>query len=307
MKTQGSAMPRKIPGWRPDRRTDAPGERTRTVLLALLAIATLVALAPGARAQTPSPLAEWQYSAGIPLEKMFQEQAPAWRIDLGVASALEPLYDGAQRYWVVGGPTVDIRYHDLFFASTGEGIGVNVLRGRTWRAGVALTYDLGRRAASYDSHLHGLGNISPSPDVKLFADYAVSKRFPLVLRADVRRNLGGSDGWIGDLGAYMPMPGSSERFYWFAGPSVTFADANYMNRWFGISQSQSVLSGYSRYKAHAGMKSFGFGVTAVWFFRKYWFLNVDVAVEQLVGSAAHSPITESETNGTFDVSVAYQF
>ncbi|MGH7042851.1 MAG: MipA/OmpV family protein [Acetobacteraceae bacterium] len=241
------------------------------------------------------------------MEKLFAPKMPKWQFELGIATSFQPLYDGAQRYRVMGGPVIDIRYRDLLFASTGEGIGVNILLGRNWRVGVALTYDLGRRAADYASHLHGLGNISPAPEAKLFGEYVISQQFPLVLRADIRRNLGGSDGWIGDLGAYLPLPGSSKEFFWFAGPTMTFADATYMNRWFAINRAQAVLSGYPTYKADAGLKSFGFGITGVWFFRKHWFVNADVAIEQLVGSAARSPITESATNGVIDLSVNYQF
>jgi len=32
------------------------------------------------------------------------------------------------------GPVIDVRYQDLAFASVGEGIGVNVIRGDNYRA-----------------------------------------------------------------------------------------------------------------------------------------------------------------------------
>jgi outer membrane scaffolding protein for murein synthesis (MipA/OmpV family) len=277
---------------------------------ALLAVALTVgsaAMTTRAGAQTPAPLSEWQYSAGVPLERLFEPQVPDWRIRTGAAFSLRPRYDGADRYQLVGGPSIDIRYRDLFFVSTGEGVGVNVLRGPNWRAGLAISYDLGRRAADDPGHLSGLGNINPAPEAKLFADYVVSKEFPLVLRADIRRTLGGSDGWIADLGAYMPLPGSSEKFFWFAGPNLTFADSRYMNRWFGVSPTQAAASGYPVYRANAGLKSAGAGVSAVWFFRKHWFMTADVAFEQLVDSAARSPISQVSTNGVFDFSLNYQF
>lgn len=119
-----------------------------------------------------------------------------------------------------------------------------------WRAGVALTYNLGRREADDRSHLTGLGNINPAPEAKLFGEYVISKELPLVLRLDVRRSLGGSDGWIGDLDAYLSLPGSSEKFFWFAGPTVSFADSRYMNAWFGINQAQSAQAGRPPYSAH---------------------------------------------------------
>jgi outer membrane scaffolding protein for murein synthesis (MipA/OmpV family) len=140
-------------------------------------LATILSLVgtPAAWAQTPSPLQEWQYPGGIVLEKMFQPNVPTWRFILGAGTAVKPIYDGAQTYRVQAGPVINIRYKDVAFASVGEGLGVDLLRGENSRAGIALAYDLGRRVAQYPSHLQGLGNIEPAPVAKMFASYAVSK------------------------------------------------------------------------------------------------------------------------------------
>ena len=119
--------------------------------------------------------------------------------------------------------------------------------------------------------------------------------------------MGGADGWIGDAGAYMPLPGSSETFQWFAGPTMTVADASYMQRYFGVGVAQAFHTHYPRYKASAGVKSYGFGVSVVYFLTKHWFATADGALSQLVGSAAHSPITQASTQGTVDISFNYQF
>jgi outer membrane scaffolding protein for murein synthesis (MipA/OmpV family) len=275
--------------------------------LAAATVAGMAVMPAPARAQTPAPLQEWQYSAGVPLEKMMAPQIPTWQVAVGAAAAFQPRYDGADRYHFEGGPSVDIRYSDLYFASTGEGFGANVAQGENWRISLAAAYDLGRRGQDDDEHLHGLGNINPAPELKLAADYVVSKSFPLVLRADIRRSFGGSNGWIGDLGAYMPLPGSSKTFFWFAGPSVTFADSKYMNTWFGVNDMQAADSQYPAYHASAGLKSAGFGVSAIWFFQKHWFAACDFALEQLVGSAARSPVTQRSSNGVLDLSVNYEF
>jgi outer membrane scaffolding protein for murein synthesis (MipA/OmpV family) len=291
-------------------RTDSTERIARHNHAPRLAAATaigLIATAGTANAQTPSPLAEWQYSAGVLLERLFEPQRPAWQIEVGPGATVQPLYDGARRYHVMPGPSIDIRYRDLFFASTGEGVGVNLLDGPNWRAGIAISYDLGRRAADDSAHLSGLGNIGIAPEVKLFGEYVVSKDLPIVMRADVRRSIGGSNGWIGDLGVYMLLPGSSETFFWFAGPSVTFADGRYMSSWFGVNPAQSAQSGYRTYGTHAGLKSVGFGLSAIWNFRQHWYLSADAAIEQLTGSAARSPITQHATNGVFNLSIDYEF
>ncbi|RKT22007.1 outer membrane scaffolding protein for murein synthesis (MipA/OmpV family) [Paraburkholderia sp. RAU2J] len=267
-----------------------------------------VAFLPGsASAQTPSPLGEWQYSAGIPLQKMYQPNIPDWQVRVGLATSFQPRFEGSARYHVVAGPSIDVRYKDLFFLSSGEGFGVNVAQGENWRVSLAAVYDLGRRERDDPQELNGLGNINFAPGLKLAGEYVVSKDFPLVLRADIRRYFGGSNGWIGDLGAYMPMPGSSKTFFWFAGPNVSFADSTYMNSWFGVNQQQAANSQFSQYHASAGVKSVGFGVSAVWLFNKHWFATADGAFQQLVGSAGNSPITRSRANGVADISINYRF
>ncbi|MCG1018362.1 MipA/OmpV family protein [Mycetohabitans sp. B4] len=280
--------------------------RRDAILFAAAAMALTIYTAP-TQAQTPSPLGEWQYSAGVPLQKLYMSSIPEWQARIGIGSTFAPRYEGENRYRPLVGPSVDVRYRDLAFLSTGEGIGVNVLHGPNWRVSVAAAYDLGRRAHDDPSRLAGLDNINPAPEMKIAAEYVVSKAFPLTLRGVATRSFGGSNGWTFDLGTYMPLPGSSEKFYWFAGPSATFADSKYMNSWFGVTADQAVRSGYRRYDASAGLKSAGFGITMVYFVNKHWFVSADGAFKRMLGSTVDSPLTRSRLNGVCDVSINYQF
>ena len=274
---------------------------------AVAVFAAILAGVPAARAQTPSPLQEWQYSSGEPLEKLFEPDAPDWRVVFGVSALNRPLYDGAELRRNQAGPLINVRYKDLWFASIGEGIGVNVLSGEHYRAGVAVTYDLGRYVHDDVTHLTGLGDLKMAPAAKAFASYVVSKSFPLVVRADVRQIIGGADGMVADFDAYMPLPGSSQRLIMFAGPSYTYADHRYMQREFGVTTTQSIASGYPVYDAHAGSDAAGFGLTATFFFTAHWLLNFDTAVNHLLGSASESPITQRRTQHVFVLSAAYNW
>ncbi|CAB3797813.1 MipA/OmpV family protein [Pararobbsia alpina] len=267
----------------------------------------MAAIAPAARGQTPSPLAEWQYSAGIPLERLYRGSESDWQVRVGAGATFQPRYTGSDRYHTLVGPSFDIRYKELAFLSTGEGLGVNVLQGSNWRVSISAVYDLGRRGKDDPSRLNGLGNINPAPEMKLAAEYVISKDYPIVFRVAAIRSFGGSNGWILDIGTYMPMPASSERFFWFAGPSVSFADSNYMNSWFGVNGQQAAASQYRPFDAHAGLASAGFGITMIWFINKHWFVTADGALKRLLGSGADSPIPGSKTNGVTDVSINYQF
>ncbi len=276
--------------------------------VASLALVVFCACAPRlALCQTPSPLQEWQYSGGEILASLFEPNLPEWRYVAGVSADVQPLYDGSKPYRVEGGPVIDIRYRDIAFLSVGEGLGVNFIHAKNYRIGVAVGYDLGREVSDYSSHLHGLGDISPAPVAKLFADWVISKKFPLVLRADARQFVGGADGAVGDLEAYMPLPGSSKRFVMFAGPSITFADHLYLQREFGVSRAQSLASGYPEFDAQPGTNAEGVGFSATGFVTKHWLINVDGAINRLRGSAAKSPITQETVQRTIDLTLAYSW
>jgi outer membrane scaffolding protein for murein synthesis (MipA/OmpV family) len=286
--------------------------RTKTLLPIVrrhrsAALALLLLVPVGARAQTPSPLQEWQYSGGVALEKLFEPNLPDWRVVLGAGVEQKPLYDGATLTRTSGGPVINIRYKDLWFASVGEGLGVNLLHGEHYRGGVAIAYDLGRLESNDVTHLYGLGNIYRAPAIKAFMSYAISKSFPMVLRADVRQMVGGADGMVADIDAFMPLPGSSQRLIMFAGPSYTYADHLYMHKVFGVTTAQSIASGYPVYDAHSGSDAMGFGFSATGFVTEHWFINLDTAVNHLLGSAANSPITQKTTQHVVALSVAYSW
>ena len=250
---------------------------------------------------------EWQYPGGISLYNLFEPTAPEWRVVLGVAGLSLPRYDGARLYRVEPGPVIDIRYRDLIFASVGEGLGVNILHGDHYRAGVAIGYDLGRPVSDDTGHLHGLGDIPAAPSIKLFGSYAISKGVPLVLRADIRQIVGGADGQLGDLEAFMPLPGSSNTLVMLGGPSVTFSSRSYLQKTFGVSTAQALASGYSAYNAHGGLSAVGLGFSATRFLTHGWLFTADGAVNRLLGSSSDSPITQSRVQGVVALAIAHRW
>jgi outer membrane scaffolding protein for murein synthesis (MipA/OmpV family) len=283
-----------------------------TVIVSRLPLYIAFTLCVGATrmawSQTPSPLQEWQYPGGTMLEKVFEPNIPEWRFVLGVAGVAMPLYEGSRPYRIEPAPVIDIRYRDIAFASVGEGLGVNLLRGPNYRAGIAIGYDLGRRVSDDSSRLHGLGDISAAPLIKLFGSYLISKGFPVVLRADVRQVIGraGANGLLGDLEAYMPLPGSSRTLAMIAGPSVTLANHSYTQRVFGVSDSQAAASAYPEYNAHGGLEAVGLGFSITRLITTSWLINTDVAIHRLIGSASESPVTRSSVQGVVEVAIAYR-
>lgn len=273
--------------------------------LALLALMSIVG-ARSAHSQTPSPLQEWQYSGGVILARLFEPNLPQWRTVLGVASEVQPAYDGARAYRVMGGPDLFIYYRDIAFISSGEGIGYNFLRGDHYQFGLGMTYDLGRKEKDDLTNLHGMGDISPAPVAKMYGSLVLSKKFPLILRVDARQFIGGAEGAVGDAAVYTPLPGSSKRFVMFAGPSITLADHHYLQSLYGVSEQQSLASGHREFLiTKDGTASAGVGFSATKFLGKHWLISLNAAISQLRGDPAYSPIVERRTQRAIALSFDY--
>ena len=264
--------------------------------LALLALTLLGCSAQLAWSQTPSPLQEWQYSGGIILARLFEPDLPRWRTILGVATELQPVYDGAHAYRLSGGPVINIHFRDIAFLSSGEGLGFNFLRGDHYQVGLGLTYDLGRKEKDDLTNLHGMGDIPAAPVAKLYASWVLSRKFPLILRVSARQFIGGAQGAVGDAGVYLPLPGSSKTFVMFAGPSITLGTHHYMQTLYGVTPQQSLASGHPIYEIeHSGTSNAGVGFSATKFIGQHWLLNLDMALSQIRGAPAHSPLIEQRT------------
>lgn len=276
----------------------------RFAVVAILAMGSFHA----ARAQTPSPLQEWQYSGGIILARLFEPDLPRFRTVLGLAAQVQPVYDGSRAYRIQGGPVIDFHYRDIAFISTGDGIGYNVLRGDHYQLGVALAYDLGRKERDDLANLHGMGNIGVAPVGKIFGTWVLSKSFPMILRVDARQFAGGAQGAVGDAAVYLPLPGSSRTFVMFAGPSITLATHHYLQTLYGVTPEQSVLSGHPVYEiTHDGTVAAGVGFSATKFLTPHWLLNLDTAINQIRGNASRSPLVEKRTQRVLALSIDYNW
>jgi outer membrane scaffolding protein for murein synthesis (MipA/OmpV family) len=275
--------------------------------LALLAL-VLLACSSRAQAQTPSPLQEWQYSGGIILARLFEPDLPTWRTILGVGAEVQPVYDGARADRVSGGPVINIRYRDVAFLSTGEGLGFNFLRGQHYLVGVGVTYDLGRQEKDDLTNLRGMGDIPAAPVGKLYGTWVLSKKFPLILRVSARQFVGGAEGAVGDAAVYVPLPGSSKTFVMFAGPSITLGTRHYLQTLYGVTAGQSLASGHPVFDIdHPGTADAGVGFSATKFLGNHLLLNLDMAISQIRGRPASSPLVETRTQRVLALSFDYHW
>lgn len=261
----------------------------------------LAMVANSASAQT-STLTDWQSSSGIVMRPL-GGPVPDWQVTVGMGAAGLPAYEGSNEQRISPAPTIDVRYKDLAYLSIGEGIGVNILRGTNYRVGIGLTYDMGRQHNAA-TRLAGTGNIDPAPVFKAFAQYAF---VPVVLSIDVKQALTSYQGLTANIGVYMPVV-ANQKVQIFVGPEITFADSRYMQAYFGINPGNTdAQSHFHNYSAHGGLKDAKFGVAGLYHFTDHWFIDADVGVERLLGSAPGSPIVQTPWGWTVTGTLNYTF
>lgn len=204
-----------------------------------------------------------------PVENSMQKpsgQQDDWKITLGVGTLYKPAFLGSKDYQMMAFPDIKIEYKDRFFASL-FGVGYKVICNDVWSVGPIVKLDFGRSehddnpfriAGEKTNALRGMGNVDTTVELGGFVEYNIG---PFAYQLEMRQGIGGHKGFIIETGfdfrGFIDKPGKSIMYS--VGPRLTLADANYNNAYFGITRSQSINSGLSRYDAAAGVVSYGIG------------------------------------------------
>jgi len=231
-----------------------------------------------------------------------------WALSLGGGVLALPSYLGSSSILFLPLPFIAASYKDSVFLSTFDGLGVNFVTAPRVRIGVATPPELGRWASSSD-RLRGWGDISFAVSAKLFARVEIVE--PIALIASVRRQLGAANGTLVEAAASSTFP-RTRHFIFSTTASVTWANALYMQSYFGVTPAQSAMAAsygelVPAYAASAGFRDAALTLSATVPFDRHWSLQSVVLVRLLLGDAQHSPVTERRLQPTFSGFVAYNF
>lgn len=232
-----------------------------------------------------------------------------WEVSLGAGAAFVPTFEGSNRYHVVPVPLVSITYKDMISLNH-SGLSAYWRTGDL-RIGAGLTYNGGRSDSkegglfgSGDDRLKGMGDIDPALGLKAFASYRL---WMMDLSAAVTKYTGDdNDGVVVDLGLALPCK-LTDKLTLTPQVGTTWANDDYMQTFFGVTSTQAANSGFARYEARAGFKDIRAGVDANYRFDEHWFLSLRAGVKRLIGDAANSPISFSDTGMTAAGMVGYRF
>jgi outer membrane scaffolding protein for murein synthesis (MipA/OmpV family) len=273
-----------------------PARFRRASVLRVLAIVGLASLAaPPATAQQLLDVAPGAATEGPAGQR--------WTFTIGAIGAIRPAYEGSDAYLFSPLPVVDIRYRDIFFASARDGIGVNVIRTEWLKLAPVLRYRFGRDQDD-NRALFGMGDVSGTIEGGVLATFGPG---PLRLRLEAAQGLNG-DGHQGFQARADLTYGTrlGERIFVAGGPSVTYADRQFHQSYFGVSPEQSARSGYAPFSAEAGFKDIGFSVNGSYRLWGSFTLTAVAELKQLLGDAADSPIVRDETQAFFGLGITWR-
>jgi len=224
-----------------------------------------------------------------------------WRFALGGGLAADPNFQGSDKYRVH--PTLFIfAGYGPFFIGFG-GAGVNFYRAAGLRVGAIVSLGQGRDEST-DARLTGLGNIDRTVLAGLFAEHATRSYLARVVAyTDVGGEHHGSLARLDAFGRFR----TGERVGFFAGPGLTWGSGQYNQTFFGVTDEQSVRSGFPAFSAGSGINNVRLTAGSNYRFAPNWRLFGGLTASRLVGDAAASPITEEKNQYRAFLSAIYLF
>lgn len=230
------------------------------------------------------------------------EESSSITIGYGVFSS--PKYEGGNDYTIRLAPFFNFKYKNLTVNPI-SGLKVNLLDKKTWEAGIGLGGSFGRYPKQ-NSYLYDLGNIKWTLETKIFAKY---KTRLYSISSEIANDIlqKGHKGYYlkTSLGTGFPVFNLTT----FVRPSlsITFADANYLNSFFGVKENQSLSSGFSKYSIKNGIKDVSINLLLIYRLNDKVSLNGTFNYKKLMGNVAKSPIVQATDQFSTSFSIGYLY
>jgi outer membrane protein len=233
------------------------------------------------------------------------EDAPH-RTRIALGPQVYPSYPGSDSVDI--GPYIDFsrtRGDEPFdFEAPDQSFGISIGDGDGFSFGPVANFEGSRTAEDVGAALPKVGF---TIEVGGFAQAYLGENFRL--RGEVRKGIGGHDGWIGMGSADFVMRDGDEWLF-SIGPRVTWSDDKYHDAWFGVAPEDSAPSGLPAYDPDGGIHAYGATASTVTQISGRWGLSAYAKYDRLVGDAADSPIVltyGSRDQFSFGAGLTYTF
>ena len=267
--------------------------------------ALLLALGlPMAQAEAGSRYNDWELwtaSANAVLPAR-QGIAGPFRVNVAAGAVAAPEFLGSDSISARALPLLDVNYAGTLFLSTQQGIGWNMWRKRTFRAGPRITFDFGRLAADSPS-LTGLPDIEFGTELGLFFEsFMASWRF----KGDIRKEVSGGHGGLLVNGEASWGSRWSKNASFIMGMRASYMDDTYAESYFTVAAANARAS-RPAYTAGGGFRDMNAYVQLVYDFTQAFYVATELRGTALMEQAADSPIAESDAFSTGSVMLGVRF
>ena len=254
---------------------------------------------------------------------------------LGGGVSISPEYEGSDSYDIDGLPYVALGWENEYRSGIWfnedytvmfgllevgidliDGLAVRYLELNTGNHSInfvtALNFDFGRDEND-DSALLGLGDIDEHLIGELSIELGPGEEpssffFSIGLESqfDISNETNGIEISLGVNGNHK----FDEKLLLSYGPSITWANENFMQSYFGIDTVQAANSSYSKFDADAGIKTINADITLGYSWAENWTFLSFLTYSYLTSDAAGSPLVELEGSTdqiSFAIGVGYEF
>lgn len=230
-------------------------------------------------------------------------------VTLGASIESSPDYPGARRTGISALPSIDIRRFDEVeeLSALDDGIDYSLLDVAGFELGPVIGFRDGRHSAA--AGLPGIHDLSFDVDAGVFLQtwlLADQLRF----RTEIRQALSNGSGLQVDMGIDW-FRRLNDDWTLAIGPRLSFADASYMQSYFGVLPGETASSGLMAFHPEAGLKSVGLTASVSYQISPTWSLDVYDRLDDLTGDAAKSPVTTassgSRLQNTIGISLSRSF
>ncbi len=241
------------------------------------------------------------------LQSLWEEASDGqnWQVAAGLGVAYAPEVMGGDFYKGVVMPSLDLAHRSGFFISTSKGLGWSYTVNPNWQAAIFLAASGERKEKDRLTdkvNFKGMGEIKSAAQAGLALNYNLGdlELSTLIVTGLSDKNRGQQL----TLGADYTIYGS-ENFALILNSELTASNADYQQRWYGVTKQQAQKSGFKAYQAGSGLTLGAVGLTGIVPITKELRLINSLSYNQLLGDAADSPLVKSKGSAAFSALLQY--
>ena len=170
------------------------------------------------------------------------------------------------------------------FEAPDESFGFGLIDAGALEIGPALRLESARRPSRFPVPVD---KVPATFEAGAFAQLYLGDSFRV--RGEVRKGLGGHDGWISQVSADF-IARRKDDYVFSIGPRLSWADKAYQRAYFGVTPAMAAATGLAAFDADSGLRGVGAATSLSYQFNPKWGIQAYGRYERLVGDAGRSPL-----------------